>query len=134
MNCMGVVNMKQLSANECITRILTDINKRKSIDYADKNSVRRYNAAMDRIIERANYLCDNYPDQMALFTALLYNPDYSIAATCTSILFGLKNATKEHKLAALASARQLLCRDLNGIEEYIWTVNIERWENQLQNE
>lgn len=124
--------MKQLSAEECITRILKDIDKRRTVDYADKNSVRRYNTAMDRIIERANYICDNYPDKMDLFTAFLDHPDYDIAATCTSVLFGLNNATKEHKFAALTSARQLLCRDLNEIQDFAWTVNIERWEIQLQ--
>ena len=130
---MGVENMKQLSAEECIARILKDIDKRRTVDYADKNSVRRYNAAMDRIVEKANYLCDNHPDKMELFTALLDNPDYDISATCTSILFGLHNATRDHKLAALAAARQLLLRpDLNGIKEFIWTVNIQRWEAELQ--
>lgn len=123
--------MKQLSAEECIARILKDIEKRKTVDYADKNSVRRYNAGMDRIIERANYLCDNYPDKMGLFVALLEHPDYEIAATCTSVLFGLHNATREHKLAALASAKQLLRRELNEIDRFAWTINIERWEAKL---
>lgn len=126
--------MKQLSAEECIKRILKDIEKRRTVDYADKKSVCRYNAAMDRIIKRANYICNNCPDKMDLFTVFLNHPDYDIAATCTSVLFGLSNATKEHKFAALASAKRLLCRDLNEIEDFIWTVNIERWENQLNNE
>lgn len=123
--------MKQISAEECVARILKDIEKRKTVDYADKNSVRRYNAGMDRIIERANYLCDNYPDKMGLFTVLLDHPDYEIAATCTTVLFILHNATKEHRLAALASARQLLHRELNGIDRMAWTINVERWERKI---
>ena len=125
--------MKLLSAEECILRILKDIDKRKTVNYADKNSVRRYNAAMDRIIERANYLCNNYPEKMDLLTALLSHSDYHIASTCTAVLFGLQNATKEYKLAALASAKRLLTHpDINELDSFIWTVNIERWETELQ--
>ena len=125
--------MKPVSAEECMTRILKDIDKRKTVNYADKNSVRRYNAAMDRIVERANYLCNNYPDKMDLLTALLYHSDYHIASTCTAVLFGLQNATKEHKFAALASAKQLMNHpDINELDLFILTVNIERWETELQ--
>lgn len=121
--------MKQLSAEECLMRILRDIEKRKTVDYIDKNSVRRYNAAYDRIIENANYLCDNYPEKMELFVALLDHPDYAVAGTCTSVLFGLRNATREHKIIAIASARRLLLRsDLDWHGKIIWPVNIERWE------
>lgn len=125
--------MKQLSAEECITHILKDIDKRRTVDYADKNSVRRYNAAMDRITETANYLCDNHPDKMGLFIELLDHPDYQIAATFTSILFGLHNATEEHKLAAVNSAKQLLLRpNLDAVRKHVWTTNIERWVTSLK--
>ena len=125
--------MKQLTAEECIARILKDIDKRRTVEYDDKNSVRRYNAAMDRIVERANYLCDNYPDKMGLLTELLSHSDYSIVATCTSVLFGLHSATKEHKLTALNSARQLLLRvPVGSLAEFRWKVNIERWEKSMR--
>lgn len=125
--------MKQISAEECVARILEDIEKRKTVDYADKNSVRRYNAGMDRIIERGNYLCDNYPDKMELLIVLLDHPDNDIASTCTGLLFNLRNATREHKLAAFISAKKLLCRELNEIDRYGWTLNIKLWEDELQN-
>lgn len=133
--------MKQLSVEECLTHILKDIDKRRAVDYADRNSVRRYNAAMDRIVKRANYFCDNYPDKMELFTSFLEHPDYDIAATFTSTLFGLHNATKDHKLAAIASAKQLMGREGvvttgptqdSEMRKYIWSVNIERWEAKMQ--
>ena len=85
MTSIGSVKMKQISAEDCITQILKDIDKRKTVNYADKNSVRRYNAAMDRIIVKANYLCDNYPDKMNLFISLLDHPDYDICSTCTAV-------------------------------------------------
>lgn len=124
--------MKTKTAEECISRILRDIEKRRSVDYADKKSVRRYNAAIDRIMENANYLCDNYPDQMELFIALVRSPDYSISATCTSILYYLHGSTLEFKRIALGSARQLLLHpDANEVEQFIWRVNIQRWEAEL---
>ena len=124
--------MKQLSAEECLARILKDIEKRKTVDYADKNSVRRYNAAMDRIIERANYFYDNYPEKMNMFTELLDHPDFDIAETFTAVIYGLRNATKSHKLIALDSARQLLSREMNALNRYIWSLVIKQWEAQLQ--
>ena len=53
--------MVEITAEECIHRILVEIEKRKSVDYADKRSVRRYNAAYDRIYANAKYINDNYP-------------------------------------------------------------------------
>lgn len=124
--------MKQLSAEACIEYILRDIDKRRTVDYADKNSVRRYNAAMDRIVSRANFICENYPDKMELLVTLLDHPDYQIAATCTSVLFGLRSATKEHKLTAIKAARRLLLRpELSDMEKFIWTTNIDRWETEI---
>ena len=124
--------MKQLSAEACIEYILRDIDKRRTVDYADKNSVRRYNAAMDRIVSRANFICENYPDKMELLVTLLDHPDYQIAATCTSVLFGLRSATKEHKLAAIKAARRFLLRpELSDMEIFIWTTNIDRWETEI---
>lgn len=125
--------MKTLSPEKCIMHILQDIEKRRTVDYSDGNSVRRYNAAMDRIIEKANYLCDNYPDRMELFIALLGHSDYQIAGTCTSVLFGLHNATREHKLAALNSAKQLQLRpDLDATRAFVWSVNAERWQAEIE--
>ena len=56
--------MVEKTAEECIRRILVDIEKRKNVDYADKLSVRRYNAAYDRIYANAKYINDNYPAQL----------------------------------------------------------------------
>lgn len=124
--------MKPLSAEECLAHILKDIERRRFVDYSDKNSVRRYNTAFDRIIEKANYICENYPEKMELFIALLDHPDYFVAATCTSILYGLRNATKEHKHAAIASAKRLCIHPAaSEHERIIWSVNIERWEANL---
>lgn len=124
--------MKTRTAEECINRILRDIEKRRSVNYADKNSVRRYNAAIDRIFENANYLCDNYPDEMDLFMQLVNHPDYSISATCTSTLHSLSNASPEQKKAAICSAKRLLAHpDANEVDRFGWRVNIQRWEDEL---
>ncbi len=124
--------MKQLTAEACLARILRDIKKRETVDYWDKNSVRRYNAAMDRIVKNANFFCDNYPDKMELFTAFLEHPDYSIAGTFTSVLHGLHNANAAHKLAALTAAKRLLLRpEIDELSAYVWKINIKRWESEM---
>lgn len=124
--------MKERSALECISRILRDMEKRKNVDYADKNSVRRYNNAFDRMIQNANYLFDHYPEQTDLFMELVNHSDYWIAGHCTSILPQLHNCTKEQKLAAIRSAKRLLTHpDADDIAQMAWQVNIERWEAEL---
>jgi len=124
--------MKQLSAEECVARILKDIEKRKTVDRSDKNSVRRYDAAIKRISERANYILDNYPEKMKLIISLLDHPDYDIAGTMTFVLFELHHATKLHKLAAIESARRLECRDIDEFQKFIWAHNIEHWEARMK--
>lgn len=128
--------MRERTAQECIKRILRDIEKRRNphpMDFADRNFVRRYNAAMDRIVESANYLCEYYPNQMDLYMELVHHSDYEISATCTSILFQLKCATKEQKLAAITSAKRLACHpDADDIaKEFGWPMNIKRWEAEM---
>ena len=123
------------SAEECINRILRDVAKRKKtniLEFDNRNVVRRYNAAMERIIENANYLCEHYPGQMDMYMELVNHPDYETAATCTTVLFRLKSGTREHKLAAIESARRLLnLAEEDSIAKYAWSVNIDRWEREM---
>lgn len=125
--------MEVKGAQVYIDRILNDIEKRRYVDFTDRNSIRRYNAAMDRIIKNANYFCEHFPDQMDMYLKLVDHPDYQISATFTAILFGLRGSTKTHKLAALASARKLLLHpDADEIAKmYYWPYNIAKWEAEL---
>lgn len=127
--------MKERSAQECIKRILRDIDKRRNVnpmDYADRNFVRRYNAAMDRVKANANYFFEHYPDQMDLFIELVNSPDYDIACHCAHMLYGMKNSTVEQKRLALSVVKRLVNHpDAPELSRYIMSINVKRWETEL---
>lgn len=124
--------MKAKSAQDCIHRILTDIEKRRTVNYADRNSVRRYNAAMDRIKDNAQILWDNYPDQRDMLINLIYSTDYYIASHCAHIVYGMKDSTREQKKLVLARVKELIHHpDAPELSKYGMLINIERWEAEL---
>lgn len=127
--------MKERSAQECIKRILRDIEKRRNIpplDFADRNVVRRYNAAMDRIKDNADYFFEHYPDQMGLFIDLVNSSDYDIASHCAHLLYGMKNSTIEQKRLALSVVKKLVNHpDAPELSKYCMSINIKRWEAEL---
>ncbi len=128
-------HLRERNAQECINRILRDIDKRRDVhplDFADRNVVRRYNAAMDRIIENANYLFENYPDQTGLFLDLVNSSDYSIASHCAHLLYGMKNSTLEQKKLALSVVKKLVNHpDAPELSKYGMSINISTWEAEL---
>lgn len=129
------MTMKERSAQECIMRILRDIEKRRNIpplDFADRNVVRRYNAAMDRIKENANYFFEHYPDQMDLFIDLVNSPDYAIACHCAHMLYGRKDSTIEQKRLALSVVKKLINHpDAPELSRYGMSLNVQQWETEL---
>ena len=127
--------MTAKSANACIAAILRDIEKRRSIDPADfsnRNLVRRYNAAMDRIRENAHFLWTHYPDQRELFVQLVRLSDCDISSHCAHILYGMPDATIEHKRIALATLRELVENpELPEPSRFGISLNIKRWEAEM---
>jgi hypothetical protein len=57
---VGGIHMDK-TVDSCIAHILRDIDKRREVDLADKNAVRRYNAAMDRIVKNMEYIDAHFP-------------------------------------------------------------------------
>lgn len=127
--------MKERSAQECIDRILRDIEKRrvvKPMDLADRNILRRYNAAMDRIKENADYLCEHHPGQMDLFINLVNSSDFSIACTCAHLLYGMKSSTIVQKQLALSVVKKLMDHpDAPELTKFGMRLNIQTWEAEM---
>ena len=106
--------MAEKTAEECIRRILVDIDKRKTVDYGDRLSVRRFNAAYNRISANAKYINDHYPGQLSLLTELFFHPDLDVVTCCASLVFQLNHATKEQKLLAIDVLKKSNGRSANG--------------------
>lgn len=128
--------MKERSAQDCINNILRNIEKRRNMrpqDYADRNAVRRYNAAMDRIIENVDYLDAHYPEAIDLLADLANSQDCKIGVTCAHMLHRVKNGTIKHKQIALAAAKQLMNHpDIDPVTQFGMGLNIKRWEAELE--
>ena len=100
--------MDNKSLNDCIASILIDIEKRKTVDYTDKKSIRRYNAAMDRIVSNIKYIENNCPSCIESIIDFLNNPDQAVSGTFASLIFNMKNATLEHKMKCLSTAKSII--------------------------
>ncbi len=124
--------MVEKTAEECIRRILVDIEKRKNVDYADKLSVRRYNAAYDRIYANAKHINDNYPAQLSLLIELFFHPDFSVVTCCAPLIFRLTNATKEQKLLAIETIKMAI-KDprMDSISKLGFSMSLKDWEKQV---
>ena len=124
--------MAKKTAEECIRRILVDIEKRKNVDYTDKLSVRRYNAAYDRINANAKYINDNYPAKLTLLIELFNHPDLSVVTHCAPLVFILDNTTKEQKLFAIKTLKNAI-QDarMDSVSKLGFSISLKNWEKQV---
>ena len=124
--------MIEKTAEECIRRILVDIEKRKNVDYADKLSVRRYNAAYDRIYANAKYINDNYPAQLSMLIELFFHPDFSVVMCCAPLVLQLDKATKEQKLLAIETIKKgIEDPRMDSVSKLGFSISIKDWEKQV---
>lgn len=113
------------TGDDYINRILKDIDRRRAVDYGDKNSVRRYNAAMERIIRNAKYIDAHFPEELEKFVELCDHPDVFIVDHCTDIVFMLDNTTYAHKVRSFnAMCRRLNDKENTTIDTFIISQNI----------
>ncbi len=124
--------MVEKTAEECIRRILGDIEKRKIVDYADKLSVRRYNAAYDRMYANAKYINDNYPSQLTLLVELFSHLDFTVVTACAPLVLRLDRATKEQKLLAIDTIKKAIQDPrMDSVSRRGFAMSLRNWEQQV---
>lgn len=124
--------MKNKTPQQCIDQILKDIDKRKTVDYSDRQSLRRYNAAMVRIIKNAEYIEKNHPDCVLVFTNLIYHSDPSVAHCCASLTIDRLNCSKEIKIEALNVIKALCAAGkIDELKMITLRRRIKEWEDIL---
>lgn len=117
----------------CIAHILRDIDKRREVDLADKNSVRRYNAAMDRIVRNMEYIDAYFPNHFCKLSDLLDHPDQKVVDNCMGIMFRLNNCPIETKRKIVGIAKQRLNDpSIHRSDKRIISWNIEKWQDELK--
>lgn len=93
---------------KCISNILKDAEKRKTVDYGDRASVRRFNAAIDRIHANLDYIDEHFPEQINLVIALLDSSESKVSLICAIRLLQFRNATTEQRQKALQTIRRIM--------------------------
>jgi hypothetical protein len=129
---VGGIHMDK-TVDSCIAHILRDIDKRREVDLANKNSVRRFNAAMDRIVKNMEYIDAHFSDQFCKLTDLLDHPDQKVVDNCMGIMFRLNNCPVEIKRKIIEIAKQRLNdSSIHGSDKRIISWNIRKWEDELK--
>lgn len=125
--------MEKQSIAHCIDEILLAIVQRKSVDYGDKASVRRFNTAYDRMIQNARYLDLHYPDQIDALMKLLYHDDLDVVVNCAPIILTLENSTFSQKWEAIAVIRSITTdKRICNSDRLGFSVSLKRWEKRLK--
>jgi hypothetical protein len=120
------------SVEVCIEGYLEQIGKRKNVDYADKASVRRFNAAYDKSFQFAKYIDDHYPERLDCFMALLEHPDIDVVMHCAPMLLRLNNTTIEQKRKALETCKSFLHHPMIDEPTKLgFSLSIPEWEEEL---
>ena len=116
---------------KCISNILKDTEKRKTVDYGDRASVRRFNAAMDRIHANLDYIDEHFPEQINLVIALLDFPEIEVSLVCAIRLLRFRNATTEQRQKALQTIQRVRDDpDTDNITRFALTIDFPKYERQ----
>lgn len=120
------------TVEQYIQAILRDIEKRKTVDLGDKNSVRRYNAAMDRIYKNVKIVLDDFPSGFEKLTAFLDCPDTDVPRHLAPMLFIRDECPVELKRKIVALAKTWLDDpQIDSISKFHISYNIKQWEQEL---
>lgn len=126
------MDKKVRSVEYCVEGIFREINKRKEVDYADKNSVRRYNAAYDRFANHLNYLVEHYPESIHVLVDMLDHHDLRVVSHVAPRIIKLKNATKNQKIRALQGVRKIIASpEVDPLDRMGFSWNLEEWEKEV---
>lgn len=121
-----------MEAEKCISLILHDIERRKTVDFGDKQSVRQYNAAMDRIYMNGRRIDTSYPEYLGLLIELLYHKDIKVVLTIATMLQTLKNVSKAQRLEAIAVLEMHMAQNaLTPVEKIACSININKWREEM---
>lgn len=120
------------SVDECISGMLTQIEKRKKVDYGSMASVRQFNAAYHKCFRYAKYIDEHYPDEIDVLLDLCNHPDIDVVSHCAPMVLRLKNATNEQKMKALDTIRGLTQDSrLDSVSRCGFSLSLKQWEKEF---
>jgi hypothetical protein len=114
---------------QCVSSILQDIEKSKNVIYEDRKSVRKYNAAMDRIIEHCLIINELYPGSKDDFFQMIYAEDPAVVRTIASLVINNLDYPNEKKREAIGAIKRLLStKKVDRLAEITLSYAVSRWE------
>lgn len=99
--------MANKSFEKCISSILAGIESRKSVDYGDKKSVRKYNAAYGRMKNNAMYINTHYSDRIDELFGLTNHSDPEIAYAVACLIIYHIDCSNTMKRATIGVVKKL---------------------------
>ena len=122
--------MANKSVEECLLNIFEDIELRNHVDFASKLSVKRYNAAGDRIRSNFQYIDQNFPQHIDAIIKLLDHPNPKVVAYCAVAMQDLLHCSIADKRKGIAKVKQFIADDSINIPDKVWLSLI--WINQAE--
>jgi len=115
--------------------ILRNIELRKTVDYGSRSSVRKYNAAYDRIIKNVKAIERNYPERRSIFNEMLSHQDAAVVYLFGCLILDRPNFSLEDRVNALDVLKKLcLSNRLDRLTITGLGFAIQVWEEKLQKE
>lgn len=71
--------------------------QRKQVDYADNQSVRRFNAAYKRCAKYVDLIDQSYPEYLEDFCTWVLTSEWELLLTCAPMILNFKNANIKQK-------------------------------------
>ena len=105
---------------------LDAVQQRKLVDYADRNSVEKYNHCTDRYRKIARQIDDNYRDKIASFSEFLDADDTDVRVACAFCLLELTHYPIEVEARALEVIKLQAETAWDAIGYSLW---LDDWEN-----
>ena len=121
------------TVEKCIECMLSNIEKRKTVEYGSRLSVRHFNAAYKRILNSARYIDLHYPNELGSLMQLLYHPDIVVVEHCAPIILALDNSTMAQKWEAIEVVRAIISDDrISSGDRMGFSASLESWEAKLK--
>lgn len=120
------------SLEYCLNGFFREVEKRRYVNTADRNAVRRYNAAYDRAIKHVRYIDEHYPESINVLIELLDHPDIQVVQHIAPMLLTLNNTTMEHKEMALQAIKRIIAApETDPLDRFGFQCALPQWEKEL---
>lgn len=114
------------SYDDLLNLFITGVEKTRNVDYSNKASVRRNNMGNSQYRKAAAQIGKMFPERISDFSTLLTSEKEYLRLCCAACMVELMNCPKELSDMAIAVVREHLNNTTDAIEQFGWSVWLER--------